>query len=143
MNSSEAAFPTVEIVHMIGIVLLVGSAALVDFRLLGWRLAHTPVWEIASDLAPWTTTGLVLALITGPLLLATDPDRYYLATQFRFKMACLLLALVFDFAVGRSVRAERSTATPGLQRFAGLVSLVLWSCVVLGGRAIGVLFVAR
>jgi len=143
MNSSEAAFPTVEIVHMIGIVFLVGSAALVDFRLLGWRLAHTPVWEIASDLAPWTTTGLVLVLITGPLLLATDPDRYYLATQFRFKMACLLLALVFDLAVGRRVRAERSTATPGLQRFAGLVSLVLWSCVVLGGRAIGVLFVAR
>jgi uncharacterized membrane protein len=58
-------------------------------------------------------------------------------------MACLLLALMFDFAVDRRVRAERSTATPGLQRLAGLVSLVLWSCVVLGGRAIGVLFVAR
>jgi len=143
MNSSEAAFPAVEIVHMIGIVLLVGTAALIDFRLLRWRLPHTPAWEIASDLAPWTTTGLVLVLITGPLLLATDPDRYYLATQFRFKMACLLLALVFDFVVGRRVRAERSTATPGLQRFAGFVSLVLWSCVVLGGRAIGVLFVAR
>jgi hypothetical protein len=143
MNSSEAAFPAVEIVHMIGIVLLVGTAALVDFRLLGWRLAQTPVWEIASDLAPWTTTGLVLVLITGPLLLATDPDRYYLATQFRFKMASLLLALVFDFAVGRRVRTEKTIATAPLRRFTGLVSLVLWSCVVLGGRAIGVLFIAK
>ena len=143
MNASEAAFPVVEIVHMIGIVLLVGTAALVDFRLLGWRLAHSPVWEIASDLAPWTTSGLVLVLITGPLLLATDPDRYYLAPQFRFKMACLFLALVFDFAVGRRVRAGKTIATPGLQRFAGIVSLMLWSCVVLGGRSIGVLFVAK
>lgn len=143
MNASEAAFPAVEIVHMIGIVLLVGTSALVDFRLLGWRLAHTPVWEIATDLAPWTTTGLVLVLITGPLLLATDPDRYYLATQFRFKMACLALALAFDFAVGRRVRTENTVATPSLQRVTGLVSLVLWSCVVLGGRAIGVLFVAK
>ena len=143
MNSSEAAFPVVEIVHMIGIVLLVGTAAIVDFRLLGWRLAHTPVWEIASDLAPWTTTGLVLILITGPLLLATDPDRYYNAYQFRFKMACLFLALVFDFGVHRKVRARNSTSSAGLQRFAGFASLVLWSCVVLGGRAIGVLFVAR
>ena len=143
MNSSEAAFPAVEIVHMIGIALLVGTAALVDFRLLGWRLAHIPVWEIASDLAPWTTTGLVLVLITGPLLLATDPDRYYLATQFRFKMASLFLTLAFDFSVGRGVRTRKTTATPVLQRFTGLVSLVLWSCVVLGGRAIGVLFVAK
>jgi hypothetical protein len=143
MNSSEAAFPAVEIVHMIGIVFLVGTAALVDFRLLGWRLAHAPVWEIASDLAPWTTAGLVLVLITGPLLLSTDPDRYYNAYQFRFKMACLFLALAFDFAVGRRVRTENSSATLGLQRFTGLVSLVLWSCVVLGGRAIGVLFIAK
>jgi len=116
MNSSQAAFPAVEIVHMIGIVLLVGTAALVDFRLLGWRLAHHPVWEIPSGLAPWTTTGLVPILITGPLLLATDPDRYYLSTQFRFKMACLFLALAFDLAIGRRVRAEKPVATPGFQR---------------------------
>lgn len=141
MNSSEAAFPAVEIAHMIGIVLLVGTAAIVDFRLLGWRLAHTPVWEIASGLAPWTTTGLVLVFVTGPLLLATDPDRYYNAYQFRFKMACLFLALVFDFAVHRKIRSGASASSPGLQRLSGSVSLVLWSCVVLAGRSIGVLFI--
>lgn len=104
--------------------------------------AH-PFWEIASGLAPWTTTGLVLVLITGPLLLATDPDRYYNAYQFRFKMACLFLALVFDFAVHRKVRSGARASSPGLQRFAGSVSLVLWSCVVLAGRSIGVLFIPK
>lgn len=139
MNSSEWMFPLVEVIHMIGIVLLVGTAVILDLRLLGLRLKSMPVWELAADLMPWTTAGLVTVLLTGPLLLSTDADRYYDSYEFRFKMACLILVLLFDMAVHRRVRAPNSTAGPGLQRVAGTMSLVLWSCVVLGGRAIGIL----
>lgn len=124
---------------MIGIVLLVGTAVILDLRLMGLRLKTMPVWELASDLMPWTTAGLVTMLITGPLLLSTDADRYYDSYEFRFKMACLALVILFDIVVHRRVRAKDSTAGFGLQRFAGVVSLVLWSCIVLGGRAIGIL----
>src|SRR5438445_6516842 len=89
MNSSEWMFPIVEVIHMIGIVLLVGTAVILDLRLMGLRLKSRPVWELASDLTPWTTAGLVTMLITGPLLLSTDADRYYDSYEFRFKMACL------------------------------------------------------
>jgi hypothetical protein len=139
MNSSEWMFPIVEVLHMIGIVLLVGTAVILDLRLMGLRLKTMPVWELASDLMPWTTAGLVTMLITGPLLLSTDADRYYDSYEFRFKMACLALVILFDIVVHRRVRAKDSTAGFGLQRFAGVVSLVLWSCIVLGGRAIGIL----
>ena len=139
MNSSEWMFPVVEVIHMIGIVLLVGTAVILDLRLLGLRLKRMPVWELASDLMPWTTAGLVTVLITGPLLLSTDADRYYDSYEFRFKMACLILVLLFDVVLHRKVRALNNTAGTGLQRFAGAVSLLLWSGVVLGGRAIGIL----
>jgi hypothetical protein len=69
-------FPAVESLHMLGIVLLVGLAAIVDLRLLGVRLTNTPVSVLSYELAPWTTAGFVMVLITGPLLLSTDPDRY-------------------------------------------------------------------
>ena len=56
MNSAVWMFPAVEILHMIGIVLLVGLAAIVDLRLLGVRLTNTPVSVLSAELAPWTTT---------------------------------------------------------------------------------------
>src|SRR6202795_4751107 len=139
MNSSEWMFPIVEVIHMIGIVLLVGTAVILDLRLMGLRLNSVPVWELASDLMPWTTVGLVTMLLTGPLLLSTDADRYYDSYEFRFKMACLILVLLFDVVLHRKVRALNNTAGTGLQRFAGAMSLLLWSGVVLGGRAIGIL----
>jgi hypothetical protein len=124
---------------MIGIVLLVGTAVILDLRLMGLRLKNMPVWELASDLMPWTTAGLVTVLITGPLLLSTDADRYYDSYEFRFKMTCLALVILFDILVHRRVRAKDSTAGPGMQRLAGAMSMLLWSCVVLGGRGIGIL----
>jgi len=137
MNSAVWVFPAVEVLHMIGIVLLVGLAAIIDLRLLGVRFTGTPVPALSSELAPWTTTGFVLVLITGPLLLSTDPDRYYLSWEFRFKMACLALVILFDFALHSRVRA--GGGSPAMQRLAGWVSLILWCCVVAAGRAIGVL----
>jgi hypothetical protein len=109
MNSSEWMFPIVEVIHMIGIVLLVGTAVILDLRLMGLRLKSMAVWELASDLMPWTTAGLVT------------------------------LVILFDIVVHRRVRAKGSAAGPGVQRFAGAMSLLLWSCVALGGRAIGIL----
>jgi hypothetical protein len=137
MNSAIWIFPAVEILHMIGIVLLVGLAAIVDLRLMGFRLTNTPVAVLSSELAPWTTAGFVIVLITGPLLLATDSGRYYLSWEFRFKMICLVLAILFDFTLHRKVRSGAGSLAT--QRAAGWISLVLWCCVVAGGRAIGVL----
>jgi len=57
-------------------------------------------------------------------------------------MACLALVLLFNVFVHRRVRAKDSTAGLGLQRLAGAMSLLLWSCVVVGGRAIGILMLS-
>ena len=138
MNGNVWAFPVVETLHMMAIVLLVGTAAVVDFRLLGWRLKSTPVAELAAGIGPWTLAGFIGVLITGPLLVSTDPDRYIGNFYFRFKMVFLLLSILFDLLVGRRLRAPDSEAGPLQQQLVGGISLLLWTGVLVGGRGIGI-----
>jgi hypothetical protein len=121
-------FPVIQSVHVAGIALLVGTIVLVDLRLLGYALDRYSVSEISRRLARWTRAGLAIMLTTGPVLFASDVTRYSRNPAFLFKMAVLVGALVFHFTTHK--RIERRG------KLVALVSIVLWTCVVLGGRAI-------
>ena len=54
LNASELIFPTLEVIHIAGFAVLVGTIAMVDFRLLGLGLMRQKVSEVARDLGPWT-----------------------------------------------------------------------------------------
>lgn len=134
MNGPEWAFPVVESLHFMGFALSIGTIAIVDFRLLGWGMRRQSAAELAADLAPWTRAGLVLMLITGPLMFSADAVNYHGNPSFQFKMVCLVLALLFHFTVHR--RVTRSEAAPLAAKFAGGLSLLLWTAVIAGGRMI-------
>ena len=134
MNGPEWAFPLVESLHFIGLALSVGTIAIVDLRLLGIAMRRQSSRELAADLDIWTRIGLVVMLITGPLMFSADAVNYHYNPAFRFKMVCLLLALVFHFTIHR--QATRSPTPSLLAQLAGAVSLALWTCVVAGGRMI-------
>ena len=119
-------FPAIQSVHLVGIALLVGTIMITDFRLLGWALGRHTVSEISSRFASWTRAGLAVMLITGPVLFASDVTRYTSNPAFRFKMVFLLIAVAFHFW-------GRDRVPPKL---AALISIVLWTSVVLGARAI-------
>jgi hypothetical protein len=57
-------YPVVEIVHIVGIALLVGAAAMFDLRLLGVSRG-LPVAEMARHLLPWARLGLGVMVPTG------------------------------------------------------------------------------
>jgi hypothetical protein len=80
------------------------------------------------------TVGFVLMLTTGPLMFSADAVTYHNNPSFQFKMAALLLALLFHFTIHR--KAARSEAPPLAAKFAGGLSLLLWTAVVAGGRMI-------
>lgn len=135
LNASELVFPALECIHIIGFSFLVGTIAIVDFRLLGlWMRRHT-VEELARDLAPWTLIGLAIMLLSGPLLFSSDPDMYYLNTSFQLKMACLLLAIIFNYTIHR--KAVRPGTSPLRSVVVACVSLALWAGVIAGGAFIG------
>jgi hypothetical protein len=66
--SREWVFPVIQSLHFIGFALSIGTIAIVDVRLLGWGMRRQSAGELASDLAPWTTAGIAMMLITGFLM---------------------------------------------------------------------------
>jgi hypothetical protein len=116
-------FPALQSLHVAGLALLVGTIVLLDLRLLGWILRQQTVSEVSTQVQPWIRRGLATMLITGPILFAADSARYLHNPAFLIKMAILTLALVCQFALRRG-------------RLTAAISLVLWTCVVLAGRAI-------
>jgi len=134
MNSYEWVFPAVQSLHFIGFAMSIGTIAIVDLRLLGLGMRRQGPADLAADLAPWTHVGIAVMLTTGPLMFSTDAVAYHFNPSFQFKMACLMLALLFHFTVHR--RAVRPDVPPIAAKLAAATSLLLWTAVVGGGRMI-------
>jgi hypothetical protein len=135
LNEYSSAFPILECVHILGIVCGVGTAALVNCRLLGVGLAQNSAARLWSDAMPWTLGGLALAIFSGLLLFSIDPEMYYLNYAFRFKMLFLLLAIAFYFTMVRKAAAADTRGGKG--SIVACVSLLLWALVPFGGIFIG------
>ena len=134
MNSYEWVFPVVQSMHFIGFAMLIGTITIVDLALLGLGMRCQPPGELAADLAPWTRLGLIVILITGPLMFSTDAVAYHYNPSFQFKMVCLVLALLFHFTLHR--RVVHADVSPSLAKLVAATSLLLWICVVAAGRMI-------
>src|SRR6476646_797436 len=71
MRSSPALYPAVEILHIFGFVVLVGSILALDLRLLGVGSA-IPIHPMAQLLLPLSRLGFLLAISMGLLLFSAD-----------------------------------------------------------------------
>jgi len=129
-------FPAIQSVHIIGLTMLVGTICLLDLRLLGIGLRGRHVGDLASALAPWTSAGLLTVLVTGPLLFGSDLTRYLSNPAFVVKMLLLGAALTGHFTLHRSVVRNDGMTSPARRKIVAILSLIVWSGVVLSGRAI-------
>ena len=137
MSDSSTLIATAQIVHLIGMTMLIGSILMVDLTLLGFGIKRQPVAVVAKELAPWTVAGLAIMFVTGPLNLASEAQRCYDSTFFWVKMGLIIVAVVFQFTVHRRV----TMAQPPVSRFhaglTGCFSLMLWFGIALAAKFIG------
>jgi len=136
-------YPSVEIVHILGFVLLAGSIAMFDLRVLGLSRA-IPVPALARHLLPWTLGSLVLVVPTGLLMFAAHASDLIGNRAFVLKMALLVLAgcnaLAFHLGPYRSVsRWATGVAAPGTARACAAASLAIWASVIGCGRLLAYL----
>jgi hypothetical protein len=142
IRESTWLFPTIETIHVLSIVLVVGSIAMLDLRLLDLASRDRSVTDVYEDVMPWTRASFVCAAIAGGLLFSSSATKYYHNVPFRIKMCVLLLAglntAYFEFWTRRSIADWNHAArTPRAAKLAGGISLVLWILVVACGRWIG------
>ena len=142
ISGSTWAFPTIESIHVFFLVIVVGTVAIVDLRLLGVASRNRSVSKLSNDVLPVTWVSFLGALITGSLLFSSKATHYLADGPFRFKMICMALAglnmLIFHFLTYRDVHNwDDDTITPKAARIAGALSLVFWIGVVAFGRWIG------
>jgi hypothetical protein len=135
-------FPAIETVHLLGMAALVGTVAVLDFRLLGWMFRQKRFSELANRLLPWAWTGFAVQVITGTLLFSSEAVKVYSNPAFRLKMLLILLAgvhaLIFHWTVYRGVAAWDDSAAPPLgAKVSGFLSILVWIGVVAAGRFIG------
>jgi hypothetical protein len=138
IRTYSALVALVQIVHLLGVTLLVGSLMMVDLSLLGFGMRRHPVSRIAGELAPWTTGGLIVMLITGPLMLTSEALKCYDASFFWIKMGLLAVTLVFHFAVRQRVALSETPAPRWRAGLVGGASLALWISIALAGKLIGI-----
>jgi hypothetical protein len=132
LNNNEWSFPLLEIIHIAGFALSIGTIAVVDLRLLGLGLMRKSPQQIWKDTFPWTLIGLIIMLTTGPAIFSSDPYMYLRNASFKFKMVALLIAIVFNYTVQRKVALSEGPSS-GAAMLTGVVSLALWISVVFGG----------
>jgi hypothetical protein len=111
-------FPALEVIHVVGLALLVGTIALGDASVLGWLALREP-------LAAHTRAGLWLTLATGALLFAANLERYSRNPAFLAKMILLGGALWVHYRW-----------RPRQTRASAACSLAMWSLVTIAARAV-------
>ena len=135
-------FPTLETIHVIFLVTVLGTIFVVDLRMLGWTSNKFAVTAAAKDTLPWTWGAFIGAAITGTLLWVSKAHDYMNNPYFLLKMATMALAglnmMYFHFMTWRTVEHwDRDATMPVAVKVAAALSIIFWLAVVFFGRAIG------
>ena len=136
------SFQLIESLHVLAITFVVGTVAMVDFRLLGVASRTRAVSRLTKEILPWTWGGFVVAVITGGLMFSSAAVKYIDNIPFRLKFVIMVLAginmLVFHTATQRSIGHWDEHASPPMgAKVAGGLSILCWLGVIAAGRWIG------
>ncbi|WP_266204952.1 DUF6644 family protein [Pontibacter kalidii] len=137
IRQSAWLYPFLEILHILGIVLLVGAAFLFDLRLLGYA-RKLPLPDLAHHLLPWSGRGLYLIIPSGILLFSTNAVALAGDPVFHIKMIMLavggLNAGVFQKYLAPASAEWGHTKTPWAAKGVAVCSIVVWVVVIACGR---------
>ena len=138
IRQTEWIVPTVQSVHILAICVVMGSALMLDLRLMRLIGRDESVSAYTRRYSPWLLTSVLVLFLSGLILIVGEPGRTLLNWVFWTKMALLgggitvtafvLLPLAHDRAYW-DVESRYVGATA-----LGVASLVFWASIVVCGR---------
>ena len=132
LNNNEWSFPLAECVHISSFAMSVGTIALVDLRMLGWAFRKQTPAQLLKDTSLWTLAGLIIVITSGFIIWTSDPLRYYYNGAFRYKIIALVLAIIYNYTIHRSV-AQSTTSPTAASALTAVLSLLIWISIVFAG----------
>ena len=127
LDTYSWAWPLCEVVHFVGLILLVGAVGTYDLRLLG--LGKGIPLSLLKRALPWGAAGFVLCVLTTNIWLQ-------LKLLFIALAGVNVLAFYASGMGGVVDRLGPDDDVPPLGRFMGMASLALWLGVIYFGRLI-------
>jgi hypothetical protein len=135
-------YPVANLVHLLGLVMLVGPIAALDLRLLGVGRHNITVPATSRFLTPFAVCGTLLLLPSGTMLFAADAASLAGSRLMQIKITLVILALanavLFRLLWSRQL-GSWDTAPPTFGRLQAAASIGLWLSVGYCGRMIAYL----
>ena len=136
-KESPSAYPVANVVHLLGLVMLVGGIGVIDLRAAGlWRAI--PLAPLVRALTPVAIAGIFVLAGSGSVLFAADARALATSDTFQLKLLLIVAALanafLFRLFWGRAIALTGEAPRPA--RLMATISLLLWLGVATAGRMI-------
>ena len=132
-SNSIWAYPTVLTLHTIGMMVLVGAAAMIDLRVLGFGRG-IPLGSMGA-LFRVIWGGLIVNGVTGTMLFMADATKRGTSTIFLVKLALVAVGIATVVMIKRSLHGSGApVAVNETTRLIAIGSLLVWTAVVTAGR---------
>ncbi len=129
------AYPTILMLHAVGMGMAVGANAVLDLRLLG-AAPRLPLAELKSVFRPmWI--GFAINAASGVALFVAAATETGIKPVFYLKLGLILLALLTASRIRRVVfgdQAKPDAPIPQQVKILAATSLVLWTGAIVTGR---------
>lgn len=133
-----AAYVWANVIHLFGLVLLVGGIGLLDLRIVGF-FPSLPLAAASRILTRFAVIGLLLIVPSGLMLFASDAAALWKSETFRWKLSLIGLALAnavaFRVLWRRHAQGIDMDVPLGARMMAG-ASVMLWLWIATLGRLI-------
>jgi hypothetical protein len=135
-------YPFGNVLHVLGVALLVGSIVALDFRLLGFGRAHVSVEGASRLLTPFAVIGIVMLIVGGLILFIADAGPLAANPLLQIKMLLIVAGLANALLFRRNWSGRLATwdaDPPAAGRAQTVLSLAIWIAVPTLGRLIAYL----
>jgi len=138
IQNAAWAWPAMETIHFIGLILLLGGLLFIDLVLIG--IIKGVSFNAIGSLSKVVILAFIINLITGLLFIIGDPGRYFINIGFQLKMLFVILAglnaLWYTFKTQPKIIDANNFIPNYATIVAGVLSIVFWFAVLIFGRLI-------
>jgi len=142
IRASTWAVAILEVLHLFGLIFLLGSVLMIGLRCFRIILHRDGVEQVVRSWAPTMLGGLVLMTVTGGLIFSSGATKYVDSRSFQVKMSLYFMAIVVQgviYALALLKRDEDRSLGPAwmvIWMVMGGLATLLWFGVGIAGRVI-------